>query len=61
MDDIQEIYFMQGFDKALSEELSEPSDDFIKAVFNRMDGKRMTDTIKDKIKSLINSSSIQNR
>lgn len=59
MDDIQEIYFMQGFDKALSEELSEPSDDFIKAVFNRMDGKRMTDTIKDKIKSLINSSSIQ--
>ena len=60
LDETQEFYFMQGFDKALSEELFEPSDDFIKAIFSRMDVKKnLTDTIKDKIKLLINSNSIQ--
>ncbi len=59
LEETQEFYFMQGFDNAFATELFEPSDDFIKAIFNRMDGKRMTDTVKDKIKSLINSSSIQ--
>ena len=59
LDETQEFYFMQGFDNAFATELFEPSDDFIKAIFSRMDGKRMTDTIKDKIKSLINSNSIQ--
>ena len=50
---------MQGFDNAFATELFEPSDSFIKAIFDRMEGKRMTDIVKDKIKSLINSNSIQ--
>jgi predicted type IV restriction endonuclease len=58
--DAQEFYFLEGFSDALACELSEPSDDFVKAVFNRMEGKRMTDSLKLKIRSLINSNSIQN-
>lgn len=59
LEEAQEFYFMQGFDNAFASELFEPSDAFVKAIFDRMDGKRMTDAIKDKIKSLINSNSIQ--
>lgn len=59
-EEAQEFYFLDGFSDALAIELSDPSDDFIKAVFNRMEGKRMTDNIKAKLKNLINSSSIQN-
>lgn len=35
----QEIYFLQGFEDAFASELAEPSEDFIKAIFNRMHGK----------------------
>lgn len=56
----QEFYFLQGFADSLASELSDPSDDLIKAIFNRMEGKRMTDQIKMKIRNLINSNSIQN-
>lgn len=60
LEEAQEFFFMQGFDNAFATELFEPSDDFIKAIFNRMHGKRMTDSVKEKIKSLINSNTIQN-
>lgn len=60
LEEASEFYFMQGFENAFISELSDPSDDFIKAVFNRMAGKRMSDTIKDKIRTLINSNAIQN-
>lgn len=56
----QDFYFLEGFSDALAHELSDPSDDFIKAIFNRMEGKRMTDQIKGKLKNLINSTTIQN-
>ena len=59
LDETQEFYFMQGFDNAFASELFEPSDEFIKAIFNRMDGKKLTDNIKSKLKSLVNSNSIQ--
>lgn len=59
LEETQEFYFMQGFDNAFALELFEPSDEFIKAIFNRMDGKKLTDNIKSKLKSLINSNSIQ--
>lgn len=59
LEETQEFYFMQGFDNAFAAELFEPSDDFIKAIFNRMHGKKMTDAVKEKIRSLINSNSIQ--
>jgi hypothetical protein len=58
-DEAQEIYFLKGFAEALSSELSDPSDDFIKAIFCRMEGKRMTDQIKLKIKNLITSNAVQ--
>lgn len=59
-EEAQDFYFLEGFSDALALELSDPSDDFIKAIFNRMEGKRMTDQIKAKLKNLINSNSIQN-
>ena len=58
-EEAQEFYFLEGFSDALSNELSDPSDDFVKAIFNRMEGKRITDQIKDKIRKLINSNAIQ--
>ena len=57
-EEAQEFYFLEGFSDALATELLDPSDDLIKAIFNRMHGKRITDQIKVKIKSLINSNSI---
>lgn len=59
-EEAQEFYFLNGFAEAFAIELSDPSDDFIKAIFNRMHGKRMTDQVKIKLKNLINSNSIQN-
>jgi hypothetical protein len=59
-DEAQELYFLEGFSDALALELLDPSDDFVKAIFNRMQGKRITEQIKEKIKNLINSNSIQN-
>lgn len=54
-----DFYFLTGFSNALATELSEPSDHFIKALFNRMNGKRMTDEMKSKISDMINSNSLQ--
>lgn len=59
-EEAQEFYFLDGFADAFANELSDPSDDLIKAVFNRMEGKRMTDQIKAKIRNLINANAIQN-
>jgi hypothetical protein len=56
----QEIYFLQGFEEAFASELAEPSEEFIKAIFNRMHGKKLMDSTKNKIKNLINSNAIQN-
>ena len=58
-EEAQEFYFLEGVLDALASELLDPSDDLIKAIFNRMHGKRKTDQIKAKIKGLINSNSIQ--
>jgi len=59
LEEAQDFFFLEGFNDALSEELLNPSDDFIKAIFSRMAGKRMNDNIKDRLRSLINSNSIQ--
>jgi hypothetical protein len=59
VNEAQDTFFLEGFNDALAEELLNPSDDFIKAIFARMPGKRMNDVIKDKLRSLINSNSIQ--
>lgn len=59
LDEAQDTFFLEGFNEALSEEFLNPSDDFIKAIFSRMPGKRMNDAIKGKLRALINSNSIQ--
>lgn len=59
LEDAQDVFFLEGFNGALTDELLNPSDDFIKAIFARMPGKRMNDTIKTKLRELINSNSIQ--
>ena len=58
-EEAQEYFFLQGFSDALFNELSDPSDNFIRAVFNRMEGKVLTEPLKQKIKDLVNSRSIQ--
>jgi len=58
-EEAQDFFFLQGFSDALTEELLNPSDDFVKAIFARMAGKRMNDNLKDKLRKLINSNSIQ--
>lgn len=59
IEEAQDTFFLEGFNDALSEELLNPSDELIKAIFARMPGKRMNDTIKEKLRGLINSNSIQ--
>jgi hypothetical protein len=59
VEEAQDFFFLQGFNDALTAELLDPSDDFVKAIFNRMVGKRMNDNVKGRLRSLINSSSIQ--
>jgi len=59
VEEAQDLFFLQGFNDALTAELLDPSDDFVKAIFNRMVGKRMNDNVKGRLRSLINSSSIQ--
>lgn len=58
-EDAQEFFFLEGFADAFASELCEPSDDLVKAIFNRMEGKRMTDQVRDKIRKLITSKAIQ--
>lgn len=62
IEEAQEFFFLQGFEDALVNELSDPSDKLIEAIFNRMlksDGKRLTKPIRDKIFEAINSNAIQ--
>lgn len=59
LEEAADFYFLQGFSNAFTAELADPSDDFIKAIFNRMNGKRLSDQIKSKIREQINSKSIQ--
>jgi hypothetical protein len=58
-EEAQEFFFLEGFADAFASELCEPSDDFVKAIFNRMEGKRMTDQVRDKIRKLITSKAVQ--
>ena len=58
LEEAEEIYFLEKFDDALYEALVNPSDDFIKVVYNNMGGKRMTDKVSSKIKALINGTSL---
>ena len=59
LEEAEEHFFLEGFNDALAEEFINPSNDFVKAIFTRMSGKRLTENIEKKLKTLINSTSIQ--
>ena len=59
MEYAEDIYFMDGFDDAFVGELLKPSDDFLKAINNRMGGGKLMSNKKDKIRDLINSVSVK--
>ncbi|MDG2194362.1 MAG: type I restriction enzyme HsdR N-terminal domain-containing protein [Polaribacter sp.] len=55
----KEINFINYFDDALYKTLSEPSDELLKVINKNMGGKRLSDSIAEQIKELINSISIK--
>jgi len=57
IEEANESHFISDFDEALFKELLAPSDEFVKAILNRM-GVRGNDKIKAKIKELVNSISL---
>ncbi len=59
LEEAQEFYFLNKFGDAFFEELLNPSDEFIRSIFTRMGGQRMTDNSKSKIKGLINSKNLR--
>jgi hypothetical protein len=59
LEEATEFYFMNRFGEAFIKELIEPSDDFIKAIYTKMGGVRISDNIKSKIKGLINSTNLR--
>jgi hypothetical protein len=58
IEEANESHFISDFDEALFKELLSPSDEFVKAILNRM-GVRGNDKIKAKIKELVNSYSLK--
>ncbi len=59
IEEAYEIYFLENFESALFKELSEPSDEFIKAVYKNMGGKSLRAKTRKSIEELINSKSLQ--
>ncbi|WP_088342366.1 type I restriction enzyme HsdR N-terminal domain-containing protein [Robiginitalea sediminis] len=55
----QDLFFMEGFEDALYNELAHPSRDLVKSIYSRMGGSRLTDSIEKQIRELINSISIR--
>jgi len=50
---------MEGFEDALFREFAQPSRDFVKSIYAKMGGNRLTENIEKQIKELINSISIR--
>ncbi len=55
----EDFYFVESFEKALLSELEEQSPDLLKLIYRRMGGKRFDEKIESKLKSLLNSFSLQ--
>ena len=53
-------YFLYDFNNALTQTLYPVGDELIKLVFQKMNGKRITEKISEKLSNLINSVSLQN-
>jgi hypothetical protein len=58
LEEASEVYFLETFDEAFFSLFSNPSDDLVKLIFNAMGGKRLNPKASEKIKSLINGSSL---
>ena len=56
----EEKYFLYDFNNALTQTLYPAGDELIKLVFQKMNGKRITEKISEKLSNLINSVSLQN-
>ena len=56
----EEKYFLDDFNNALTQTLYPVGDELIKLVFQKMNGKRITEKISEKLSNLINSVSLQN-
>ena len=56
----EEKYFLDDFNNALTQTLYPVGNELIKLVFQKMNGKRITEKISKKISNLINSVSLQN-
>jgi len=56
----EEKYFLDDFNNALTQTLYPAGDELIKLVFQKMNGKRITEKISEKLSNLINSVSLQN-
>jgi predicted type IV restriction endonuclease len=59
IEEATEFYFFNKFEDAFFEEILNPSDDFVKAIYSRMGGQRMTDSNRNKIKTQINSTNLR--
>tara|TARA_R110002020_G_scaffold420967_4_gene630090 strand:- start:378 stop:1412 length:1035 start_codon:yes stop_codon:yes gene_type:complete len=59
LDEADDIYFLERFDEALFDTLSNPSDDLIRIINKKMGGKRLTENISNQIFNLINSNSLK--
>jgi predicted type IV restriction endonuclease len=59
IENAQESFFMESFEEALFKELTNPSKEFVKAIFAHMNGSRMTESIEKQIRELINSISLK--
>jgi hypothetical protein len=55
----EDFYFLAKFDDALFDTLSNPLDDFIKIIYKKMGGKRLTENVSSQIYNLINSNSLR--
>ena len=59
IDYAKDIYFLEGFDQALFEELADPSDGFLKSILNKMGEGGLTKKRKERLYPLVNSISIK--
>jgi hypothetical protein len=59
VEDAQEVFFIENFEDALYKEFSNPSREFVKAIYSKMNGGRLTEKIESQIRQLINSISIK--
>lgn len=60
LNEAEDVYFLAKFDEALFQTLSDPDEEFIKIVYRKMGGKRLTASISEQIFNLINSISLRN-